>query len=196
MKRILFTLMLCIALAPSGRADFDAGGMLDSAMKVGAKLLEKEAQKLDEDPDMSPETKKIASGVLSVGAKLLEKQRQDMQEEGQHAEQAQSPQEEDETSAWESLGAQLIGRAVKSGWDAGMTDFKEEVRREQKELADDLNARVEDQAAANERMQTAMQSMQWLCWSMLTVLSFVLIAVVGLFWYIHTLRRRLEQQGR
>lgn len=194
MKRLLFTLLLCVALAPAGRAEVDTDKVLDSVMKVGVKLLEKEAQKLEGDTEMDPDGRKIATGVLHIGAKLLEKQRQEMQQPGQ----PQAPQNSQASVAddLESLGGQLISQAIKSGWDAGMTNFKEEVRREQKEQADALNARVEEQAAANDRMRDAMQSMQWLCWGMLAVLCFVLVTVVGLFCYIHSLRRRLDGQGK
>lgn len=194
MKRLLFTLLLCVALAPAGRAEVDTDKVLDSVMKVGVKLLEKEAQKLEGDTEMDPDGRKIATGVLHIGAKLLEKQRQEMQQPGQ----PQAPQNSQASAAddLESLGGQLISQAVKSGWDAGMTNFKEEVRREQKEQADALNARVEEQAAANDRMRDAMQFMQWLCWGMLAVLCFVLVTVVGLFCYIHSLRRRLDGQGK
>lgn len=192
MKRLLFTLLLCVALAPAGRAEVDTDKVLDSVMKVGVKLLEKEAQKLEGDTEMDPDGRKIATGVLHIGSKLLEKQRQEMQQPGH----PQVPQLGDPTDDLESVGGQLISQAVKSGWDAGMINFKEEVRREQKEQADALNARVEEQGAANDRMRDAMQSMQWLCWGMLAVLCIVLVTVAGLFCYIHSLRRRLDGQEK
>lgn len=199
MKKILFTLLMCVALAPVGRAEIDTDKVLDSVLKVGVKLLEKEAQKLENDTEMNPDGRKITSGVVNIGAKLLEKQRQEMLPPGQQPD----PQAGDLTGDLESLGGQVISHAVKSGWDAGMTNFKAEVRQEQKELEDTLNARLAEQTAANDRMQASMdasiqsmQSMQWLCWGMLAALCIVLIAMVGLFWYIHSLRRRLTPQEK
>lgn len=57
--------------------EIDTDKVLDTVLKVGVKLLEKEAQKLEGDAQMDPESRKIASGVVNLSAQILEKERQE-----------------------------------------------------------------------------------------------------------------------
>ena len=206
MKRFFLSLMLCLVLVPVGRAD-DANSpdpvdkAVDSLMKVGVKLLEKEAQKLEGDPNADPDGKKLAAGVINIGAKLLEKQRQEMAEEaaqGNGLIPAMQPVPLNGANPAPSLqplpqeAASLVKQVVQSGVDAAVSEAREDARREQQEIADSLNARVDQQAAANDRVQDSVASMQWVCWALVAILVFVLILLVGLFYYIHGLHKRLD----
>ena len=92
----------------------------------------------------------------------------------------------------ENCDGVLWAQALQSGVDAAVSEAREDARREQQEIADSLNARVDQQAAANDRVQDSVASMQWVCWALVAILVFVLILLVGLFYYIHGLHKRLD----
>lgn len=212
MKRIFLTLLLCAGLGPVWGVEIDTDKVLDTVLKVGVKLLEKEAQKLEGDAQMDPESRKIASGVVNLSAQILEKERQEHRRGMDEALKAQGVQPAMQpvpplqplpdplgatVQAVEEIGAHILNQAVGGGAApaAGVGELREEVLRgqqelredlllEQQKLAEGLTARVQQQGAENERLQASVQTMQWVCWCMLAAVIVLLALVAGMFWYV------------
>ena len=163
MKRIFLTLLLCAGLGPVWGVEIDTDKVLDTVMKVGVKLLEKEAQKLEGDMQMDPDSRKIASGVVNLSAQILEKERQEHQRGMDEALKAQGVQPAMQpvpqnganavsplqplpdplgatVQAVEEIGAHILNQAVGGGVApaAGVGELREEVLRGQQELREDL----------------------------------------------------------
>ncbi len=167
MKRIFFTLLLCAGLGPAGGVEIDADKVLDSVLKVGVKLLEKEAQKLEGDMQMDPESRKIASGVVNLSAQILEKERQEHQRGMDEALKAQGAQPAmlsvpqnganavpplqplpdplgATVQAVEEIGAHILNQAAAGGSAlapapaSGVAELRADVLRGQQELREDL----------------------------------------------------------
>lgn len=212
MKRIFLTLLLCAGLGPVWGVEIDTDKVLDTVLKVGVKLLEKEAQKLEGDAQMDPESRKIASGVVNLSAQILEKERQEHRRGMDEALKAQGVQPAMQpvpplqplpdplgatVQSVEEIGAHILNQAVGGGAApaAGVGELREEVLRgqqelredlllEQQKLAEGLTARVQQQGAENERLQASVQTMQWVCWCMLAAVIVLLALVAGMFWYV------------
>lgn len=205
-------MLLCAGLGPVWGVEIDTDKVLDTVLKVGVKLLEKEAQKLEGDAQMDPESRKIASGVVNLSAQILEKERQEHRRGMDEALKAQGVQPAMQpvpplqplpdplgatVQAVEEIGAHILNQAVGGGAApaAGVGELREEVLRgqqelredlllEQQKLAEGLTARVQQQGAENERLQASVQTMQWVCWCMLAAVIVLLALVAGMFWYV------------